>query len=1181
MIDNGTTDGGARTIVSPKDFTPADIAAAIGSKEPTSAQEAVISGPTEPTLVVAGAGAGKTETMAARVVYLVATERVRPGQILGLTFTRKAAQQLARRVQERLDAFARSEALEALGAKGREIAETIRTEQPRIATYDSFAGDILASHGLLVPVEPDTELIGETDLYILTHSIVSEWDHALPWSVGATTERAIALAEQIASHLETTETLRADPNVLEEFLEGHEGKLTKDLSIAAEAQENRRILLDVVDALSERLAAEGKLTFGMRMAHAATLARDVPAVAAAERRITTAVLLDEYQDTGQAQRVMLMSLFGGSEHPPLAVTAVGDPMQSIYGWRGASASNLDSFLTDFPRVDGPAGQNSLSKSWRNPPEVLGLANHITAELRGRGSEDGAKVPQLEPKDEAEKGYVRIGLFGTVDSERKWIADQVYARYRDLDSNGWKGRKGDAPPTAAVLVRRNVDAEPLARVLRETGLEVDVLSSGGLLDVPEVADLLALVRVALDPGDDESSIRLLTGHRFRLGAADLRELSGRAREISLRTGKPSEEEGERSAEEELRAELGSLSELENVDAAGLADAAVNPGAKRGFTERGREAIAAFAAAVRTVRERLDQGPAHVLGIAETALGLDVEVRLRAELGLGEGRQQLDALSRAAADFASHPDAGVKAFIDYIDVARTVERGLAKDIVPQPGRVQILTVHSAKGLEWQIVAVPHVARERFTKKNAPENWVRNAWELPAEWRGDRRTETNPGGVPVLELDEVGDHKELDKALKAYIAELKSTVSEEERRLFYVAMTRSEQSLLVSAHHWTPERKGALGPAVFLEELRESIEDRRELGIIDAWEVPAPDEENPLAGDSDTAQWPEEDGDFAAADPAAPARVRAAGEAVAAAAPLAVPDDVPLPEFLAAAGGEPEFSSPEERAWLEEALIHVRAAEARRADVVEVEIPSRLTATQHVALERDPAAFAVNVLRPMPRKPNQFARRGTSFHSWVEQYYAQATQFLIADDELPGSGDEEEQGEQSALREAFLSSHWARRTAEAVEVPFSVVIGGQSKVGKMDAVFRDDDGWTVVDWKTGAKPGGRNPDSAEARKHRDDVAIQLAIYRIAWARILEQRTGKAVDPESIRGAFHYIGSGEDVFPENLPSEAELVARFEKRFRTDIDGARVAEAMSDGAEVRTMGAETESGRSAVESPE
>ena len=106
------------------------------------------------------------------------------------------------------------------------------------------------------------------------------------------------------------------------------------------------------------MRAEKVMDFGMQMASAARLASAFPQVGEQLRERYRVVLLDEYQDTGHAQRVALSSLFGGGVDDDLALTAVGDPIQSIYGWRGASATNLPRFTTDFPRADGSPGADA-------------------------------------------------------------------------------------------------------------------------------------------------------------------------------------------------------------------------------------------------------------------------------------------------------------------------------------------------------------------------------------------------------------------------------------------------------------------------------------------------------------------------------------------------------------------------------------------------------------------------------------------------------------------------------------------------------------------------------------------------------------------------------------------------------------------------------------------------------
>src|SRR5579859_4239032 len=196
------------------------------------------------------------------------------------------------------------------------------------------------------------------------------------------------------------------------------------------------------------------------------------------------------------------------------------------------------------------------------------------------------------------------------------------------------------------------------------------------------------------------------------------------------------------------------------------------------------------------------------------------------------------------------------------------------------------------------------------------------------------------------------------------------------------------------------------------------------------------------------------------------------------------------------------------------------------IDVELPAHLSVSQLVELECDPAALARSIRRPLPRRPAPLARRGTRFHRYLEERWDM--QPLLDVDELPGAADEgADDAEFIALREAFERSPWADRVPSEVEVPFDMTIDATVVRGRMDAVFSEADGsWLVVDWKTGRKPAG-----AEARA----VAVQLAAYRLAWARlnkIPDERLG------SVRAAFHYVRSNETVAPADLLDAAGLRA-------------------------------------------
>ncbi|WP_157135811.1 ATP-dependent helicase, partial [Mycobacterium intracellulare] len=368
-------------------YNPSELACALGLFPPTEEQSAVIAAPPGPLVVIAGAGAGKTETMAARVVWLIANGYAEPAQVLGLTFTRKAAGQLLRRVRSRLARLAGV----GLGPVGDAAAEP--EGAPVISTYHAFAGSLLRDYGLLLPVEPDTRLLSETELWQLAFDVVNGYRGELHTdkTPAAVTSMVLRLWGQLAEHLVDTGQLRDTHVELERLVHGlpagpyqRERGPSQWLLRLLGTQTERAELVPLLDALDERMRAEKVMDFGMQMASAARLAAGFPQVGEDLRARYRVVLLDEYQDTGHAQRIALSALFGGGVDDGLALTAVGDPIQSIYGWRGASATNLPRFTTDFPRSDGtPAPVLELRTSWRNPPRTLRVANAVSAEARRR------------------------------------------------------------------------------------------------------------------------------------------------------------------------------------------------------------------------------------------------------------------------------------------------------------------------------------------------------------------------------------------------------------------------------------------------------------------------------------------------------------------------------------------------------------------------------------------------------------------------------------------------------------------------------------------------------------------------------------------------------------------------------------------------------------------------------
>jgi DNA helicase-2/ATP-dependent DNA helicase PcrA len=1096
-------------------YTPVELAKLLRLHAPTREQAAIIAAPVEPLLVVAGAGSGKTETMAARVVWLVANGYATPEQILGLTFTRKAAGELAHRIRTRLDQLVRR-----LGRDARDPRGDLLSGEPTVATYHSYAARIVTEHGLRAGYEPSTRLLTEASRWQLADLLVRTYDgdmsdvDRMPSTI---TDAVLALAGELAEHLVTPDELAAWTGRFFAEVQSQPGKVYADVRKALKIQQIRLKLMPLVRAYDQRKDDFEAMDFGDQMARAARVARDHPEVGVIERERFRVVLLDEYQDTSHAQVVLLRALYRGG-HP---VTAVGDPCQSIYGWRGASAGTLDRFPAEFADQDGrPARTLTLTTSWRNRPEILGVANGLATPLRAAGAQVTELAAALRVDDPipgrtaggVAAGTVHCALVETYEDEADWIADSMLAAWR-----GAARMPAALPehipvqrrPTSAVLVRVRSQIPAIEAALRERGLPVEVVGLGGLLDTPEVRDVVCTLRVLADPTDGAALLRLLTGARWRIGPRDLVALHRRARAIPI-------------ARRELpRAGPGDEPEIvtDRLDEATLTEALADLGPAQMYSAEGYARLRAYGLELGLLRYRLDQSLPDLVADVERTIGLEVEVAVRAgtdgrggDAGLARGH--LDALGDVAARFSGDSfGASLSGFLAFLAAAEEEERGLAPgELEVMEGAVQIVTAHAAKGLEWDVVAVAGLTRGVWPGpvRNS-DHYLLGLGVLPFPLRGD------VDGLPVLDLDPVVDQKGVARALTTFTEQWRAHDEREERRLTYVAVTRPRRLLLCSGYWWGDGVKLARGPSVFLREVYDRCLAGAGYGgdgyVVDAWAPePAGDAVNPTTEVVLRAEWP--------ADPLGGRRPAMAEAAALVRQFMSTP---PTPTGTPSTGREPD---PDAERWRCEAdlLLAEREELAQRAGPVEVALPGHLSVSQLVALRRDPQALARTLRRPMPARPDPYARRGTAFHAWLEQRFGIGR--LLDIDELPGAADEDAAPDDALteLQERFLASEWADRAPVEVEVPFATVVAGVVVRGRMDAVFAGPGSrFDVIDWKTGRPPVGAAADAA---------AVQLAAYRLAWAELA------GVPIEQVRAAFHYVRSGSTVRPVDLLDAGGLAA-------------------------------------------
>ena len=1185
---------GAPGVAAPR-HSAAEVAAALDLHEPTPEQREVIEAPPVPLLVVAGAGAGKTETMSARVVQLVVDGVVSPAEVLGLTFTRKAAAELSDRVRLRLrqvrasglwtpaepPAGAGAEqdpAAAGPGAPAEAGLAAIDADRPTIATYNAFAGDLAAEHALRVGADPDARLVTDAGRWQIADRVVQGWRGPLriDRAVSTITDAVLTLSDELDEHLLDVPQARELMGDLLDDLSGKapEGRTKGPMSETKKvipAVEARIALLDLVEAYRAACRDQGVIDFGGQVALATRVAREVPEVRAQARRRFRVVLLDEYQDTSVAQVALLAALYGDG-HP---VTAVGDPQQAIYGWRGASAGALEQFHDRFRSAGHHPRTLTLSTSWRNDEAVLAVANRIAGPLRvadtgaaetgqavdaGRASVPGGAgpstpagsapapsssassgtapgapdpaglvIPELVARPGAGPGEVLAAATLTSAEEAELVARFLTER--------WAPARGR---TAAVLCRKRAQFTEIVDALEAAGLPVQVVGLGGLLAHRDVADLRALLTAVHDPARGDALVHLLT--RAGLGAHDLHALNARAlriaeAEIAQAGDAPA---GDAQADAALQAPPDAA--LRARDEAALGDAVADPpsagpvpGSRFTFSAAAASRVERLRGAVGELRALSHVPLPEQVAHAERLLGLDIEAVARARhVSAGAARAALDAFTQVAVRYAADtPTATLGGFLAWLDAAEDKERGLPvpeAEVTTGDGAVQVLTVHAAKGLEWDVVAVPGLQEGSFPgHRSTPSKepavrasaWLTAISDLPYPLRGDA------DALPVLHAAAAETWKDLEEAVKEFRFAAGRHGVREERRLAYVAVTRARAHLLLSTSWYAGT---AAKPRPASRFLREAL-GVGDVTVPDGWwrDEPDPEDADAAAGVL-SATWPYDQlgarrgpvdtvagevervlGMLADADrdprPSDPRHTTEPWDA-AAAEPAIVPDAPP-------SGTE----DPDVRRWYTEA--HLLLAEARRraqgpgADVEEIQ---RASVSMLVQSLRSPDTAALDYRRPVPKRPSGAERRGTEVHSWIESQYRAPK---LADPAFFDRGDTDDEDAkepvlvgsdaEAALRRAFQGSEWAQRTPIALERAVSTVIDGTRIPCKIDAVFPEDTpdgpGVVVVDWKTGRPPAGA------ARRAQE---LQVQLYRLAWSRAAQLPLPR------VRGAFVYLHDG-----------------------------------------------------------
>ncbi|MFT4148038.1 MAG: ATP-dependent DNA helicase [Micrococcaceae bacterium] len=1045
--------------------TPEQIADAMGKPHPTDEQCAVITAELQPQLVVAGAGSGKTETMSSRVLWLIANGIVNPQEILGVTFTKKAATELSERIFTGIAALQEAH----LMPKNFEFAA------PTVSTYHSYAQALVNEYGFTLGVEGPTEPMGATESWSLVKKLVEDYPgdaQNITSALSSLCRYIITFSGQCAEHLiepaDVISFLQEQIAYFEALPEAPEGKRPrmKDKTDYLFPLKERIVVAEIAQKFEDEKRIQGLVDFGDLIKLAAEIAINVKQAGEDQREKYKVVLLDEFQDTSFAQMELFEKLFG-TEH---AITAVGDPNQSIYGWRGASSGGMGRFAQNFvSKKYGRVPVSNLSTSWRNQTKILDAANKIVKPLATYGLD----IAELESKPQSEQGNVKQARFETNAEESESIADFIEAKWNNKDT---------IRPAIAILCRKKSFYAEIEKALNARDIPCQILGLAGLLDTPEVIDLVSMLQAIDNPDEPEAIMRILMGARWQLGARDLKELKVLAQALQEESYK------KRTSTENsqyIPETLDEYSLIDAIDALRTIDedfvVKASKLSKEGYQRL--KALAQHLAQLRTLQYL--ELPDFVYRVVKS-MYLDLELKVVAQNSKIAMRHIHEFLNVSKEYFRR--DAGsLSDFLSWLEIAKEQENGLE---MPEPeanrDAVQLTTVHSAKGLEWDIVIIPQLSEGSFPDTPRATDWISDKGAVPWPLRGDAKD------LPQWDPSTQSDQKSLVDSYLEHLKEpSKDHFYQEERRLAYVAFTRAKEFLLLTTSVYTGTTKKKREVSRFLDEI--CLSDADTLHWVTNEEA---EEENPaLDAEILVSQWPYD---------ALGSRRQAINEAV---------------ELIKKYQGtsDTSFSDPH-ISTLFQNYETLRKKQAQDRPTNNIPLPSRLSASQIVELSSKPEELAARLRRPMPFKPNPRAKRGNSFHEWAQHYFEKAGDSLFDDVqelEEPAAADLEE------LIAIFENSEWAQKQAVAVEAPIELSLEDVTIPGRIDAIFKDQDGYTLVDWKTGVMPEGKNMESA---------SLQLAIYRLAYAQLHN------IDVNKIKACFYYINDNHAEYRDELASREEL---------------------------------------------
>lgn len=732
-----------------------------------------------PHLIMSVAGAGKTTTLTSKIIEVINRKLATPEQILGLTFTIKAAEnmciQIAQKVKRKID-----------------------INNLQISTFHSFGNKIIKENSLILGLDTDFNLISRAESWQLLYQVMNEFvfeDVKIGSSIGNFLDKLLDIIIDLKNHLINVEKFRKYINLESDF-SNYKSKELRE--IAMKNFDVHRELLQVYEEYEKLKSQQNFIDYGDQVMIPVELFKQRPAILANYQNRYKYIFVDEYQDTNIAQAKLIYLLSGEDKN----VTVVGDDDQSIYGWRGASVYNILKF-NQLELFKQKVKTTSITKSFRTGQNVLDVAYNVVKDNKNRLE----KIPKAYFKKDSK---VFAFFAPTYSDEAEFIVKEI--------ENLIKSKNFSYKDIAILCRKKRFDEITVS--LDKKDIPYEIIGGRGFYYRPEIIDAISLLKLTHDPGDSIALVRVLKSPKYKICDRDIfhlakyiiskdkeyiKEIKSKNREsekIIVKNESLVKNNAEIGSKNENLVENRTEFEMENKTKfemrVNLIDAVLQSGKIDELSKDTKDRLNQLSKELSHfvfLSERLSLP--HLLREMFEQTGLFSELMSEKSRESERRKANLEKLIRIASDFErTKAEASFNSFMLYLREVLKAAELEPEELVPGIGDdVKVMSIHAAKGLEFPIVFVPMLCEGDFPDLRISYS----PYRTPLSLRGDAQY-----------LPDMENYTSKSKYRNA----LKEIALEEERRLFYVACTRAKDRLYLSYSPFIRENKKPKKISRFLE-------------------------------------------------------------------------------------------------------------------------------------------------------------------------------------------------------------------------------------------------------------------------------------------------------------------------------------------------------------------------------